>query len=145
MRYPLIMGNRGVCNHLLLVGFLLYLFLISKMLDILFLSYSWNAWHPLLLLFLRWELKESRDSFCCGISKWTSWQKLSWSSHNLGVALSTLTGGYVVFVLQGTEAVENEEIPVMTLLAEDVFTQERIKQSCVWFCKHGFYSWLIKQ
>lgn len=71
--------------------------------------------------------------------------KLSRSSHNLGAALSTLTGGHVVFVLQGTEAVENEKIPVITLFSEDVFTQERIKQSCIWFCKHGFYYWLIKQ
>lgn len=139
------MGNRGVCNHLLLVGFF-FVFVFNFQ----------NACHPLSFLFLKCLASSSFAVLEMGtqgksgfLLLWHIYMniltKLYRSSHNLGAALSTLTGGHVVFVLQGTEAVENEKIPVMMLLAEDVFTQERIKQSCVWFCKHGFYSWLINR
>lgn len=71
--------------------------------------------------------------------------KLSQSSHNLGASLSTLIAGHVVFVLQRTETVEKEMIQVMTLLADNVLTQERLKQTCIWFQRHSLYPWLIEQ
>lgn len=57
--------------------------------------------------------------------------KLSQSSHDPGAALSALTAGRVVFVLQRTKVVENRRIQVLKSLSDDVLTQGRVKQTCV--------------